>query len=95
VILLGAVLSLCIFVIRTFSRLTFSAFHLQQDAEEREQLAYFYLALGQDTAVDDESRKIVFQALFSRAESGLLSAEHGPTMPAVEIVRSLRSGQGN
>jgi len=93
VILLGAVLSLSIFIIKTFSRLTFSSFHLQQDAEEREQFAYFYLALGQDTEIDVDSRKIVFQSLFSRAESGLLSSEHGPTMPIAEVAKQFKPGQ--
>lgn len=93
VILLGAVLSLSIFIIKTFSRLTFSSFHLQQDAEEREQLAYFYLALGHETDIDADSRKIVFQSLFSRVESGLLSAEHGPTMPIAEVAKQFGRGQ--
>lgn len=91
VILLGAVLSLAIFMIKTFSRLTFSSFHLQQDAEEREQLAYFYLALSHETEFSDESRKIVFQALFSRADSGLLAGEHGPTMPVTEVFKQMKS----
>jgi len=93
VVLLGAVLSLSIFIIKTFSRLTFSSFHLKQDAEEREQFAYFYLALGHETEIDVDSRKIVFQSLFSRAESGLLSAEHGPTMPITEMAKQIRPGQ--
>lgn len=91
VILLGAVLSLSIFMIKTFTRLTFSSFHLQQDAEEREQLAYFYLALSHETEFSDESRKIVFQALFSRADSGLLAGEHGPTMPVTEVIKNMKS----
>ena len=66
---------------------------MQQDAEEREQLAYFYLALGHETDIDADSRKIVFQSLFSRVESGLLSAEHGPTMPIAEVVKQLGRGQ--
>lgn len=92
VILLGAVLSLAIFLIKTFSRLTFSSFHLQKDAEEREQLAYFYLALSKETEFTDESRKIVLQALFSRAETGLLSGEHGPTMPIADVAKQIKGG---
>lgn len=33
--------------------------------------------------VSDESRNIVLQALFSRAETGLLWKDAGPTMPNV------------
>ncbi|QOX77480.1 hypothetical protein FY034_00490 [Trichlorobacter lovleyi] len=88
IILLASVLSLSAFLIRTFGKLTFSAFHLQRDAEEREQLAYVYLALANETEFTDESRRIIFQALFSRTETGLLSGDHGPTMPGVTEVIS-------
>lgn len=91
VVLLAVIISSFIFLIRVLSRLVFSSFHLQRDAEERQQLAYVYLALSNETNVDEESRKIVLQALFSRAETGLLSSESGPTMPGIEGVASLMS----
>ena len=31
--------------------MTFSSFHLSRDAEEREQLTHFYLALKKDTTI--------------------------------------------
>ncbi|WP_145915402.1 DUF6161 domain-containing protein [Geobacter anodireducens] len=46
IILLASVLSLVAYLIRIFGKLTFSSFHLQRDAEEREQLCYLYLALA-------------------------------------------------
>ncbi|WP_407067244.1 DUF6161 domain-containing protein [Legionella pneumophila] len=36
-----SVLSIFAFLIKVFSRLAFSSFHLQRDAEEREQLTPF------------------------------------------------------
>jgi len=91
IILLAAVISLTAFLIRTFAKLTFSAFHLQRDAEEREQLSYVYLALAKETEFTDDSRKIVLQALFSRTETGLLSGDHGPTMPGVtEVISKIK-----
>lgn len=83
VVLFAATAAASTFVIRTLSRLTFSAFHLQRDAEEREQLSHLYLALMQDGHADENSREIVLQALFSRAESGLIAGDSGPTMPSV------------
>lgn len=83
IILLVAVLSLSAFLIRVFGKLTFSSFHLQRDAEEREQLAYLYLALTHEAEIDVEERKIVLQSLFSRSETGLLTGDHGPTMPGI------------
>jgi hypothetical protein len=82
-VIFAAIISLFAFAIRALSKLTFSAFHLQRDAEERAQLTHLYLALSNDSKVDAESRSIVLQALFSRSESGLLSSESGPTMPTV------------
>jgi len=66
---------------RMLSKLMFSAFHLSRDAEEREQLSYFYLALIKDGAVEKEDRHLIMQSLFSRADSGLLKEDSSPTMP--------------
>jgi hypothetical protein len=88
IILLLSVLSLVAFLLRTFGRLTFSAFHLQRDAEEREQLAHVYLAIAKDTTISDDARRVVMQSLFSRTDSGLLPGDHGPTMPNVTELAS-------
>lgn len=83
-VLLTVIISSFVFLIRMASRLAFSAFHLQRDAEEREQLTHVYLSLVNQSQADDESRKIILQALFSRAETGLLAGESGPTMPGID-----------
>lgn len=93
-ILFAAVLSAFAFLIKTFAKLTFSSFHLQRDAEEREQLTHLYLALANESVVDEESKKIVLQALFSRSETGLLANESGPTMPGIQDAISLASRRG-
>jgi len=74
-------ISFIAFAIRIFSKLTFSSFHLVRDAEEREQLTYVYLALQKDKGVDQTERHLIMQSLFSRADSGLLKDDSGPTMP--------------
>lgn len=87
--LYGSLLAIYAFLIRVFSRLSFSSFHLMRDAEEREQLTYLYLSLINENAVDEASRTIVLQALFSRSETGLLASESGPTMPGLhEIIKA-------
>lgn len=88
-------LSFFIFALRTLAKLTFSSYHLQRDAEEREQLTHLYLALANDSKVDAESRNIVLQALFSRSESGLLSGESGPTLPVQDIVGFIKNQKSN
>lgn len=82
-VLLTVIISSFVFAIRVTSRLAFSAFHLQRDCEEREQLTHVYLALANEAQPDAESRKIILQSLFSRAETGLLANEAGPTMPGL------------
>jgi hypothetical protein len=90
IVLLVAILSLVAFAVRSFAKLTFSSFHLARDAEERKELTYVYLALSHDAMVDTETRKIVLQSLFSRADTGLLAGEHGPTMPAAEVLKNIK-----
>jgi hypothetical protein len=85
VVITITVLAIYAYILRLLSRLTFSSFHLMRDAEEREQLTYLYLALSNETDVDEKSREIVLQALFSRSETGLLTNEHGPVMPGMDL----------
>ena len=86
-IIFASILSAFAVLIRALSRLTFSSFHLQRDAEEREQLTYVYLALSNEGKVNPETINLVLQSLFSRSESGLLSGDSGPTMPTLgEVV---------
>lgn len=88
IVIFGSLVSVYAFLLRILSRLAFSSYHLMRDAEEREQLTYLYLSLSNESRVDNESREIVLQALFSRSETGLLTKEHGPTMPgAAEAIR--------
>lgn len=88
-ILLVTIISFLAFAIRTFSKLTFSSFHLMRDAEEKEQLTYVYLALAKEKGIDPTERHLIMQSLFSRADSGLLKEDASPTMPGNIIDRAL------
>lgn len=78
------------FLIRTFTKLTFSSFHLARDAQERKQLTYVYLALKENKAVSDIDRNIVLQSIFSRADTGLLKEDSSPTMPTSIIEKVVK-----
>ena len=84
------ILSSYAFLVKSMAKLTFSAFHLQRDAEEREQLTHLYLNLREGANDDVESRRIILQSLFSRSESGLLSNETGPTMPIQDLIQIIK-----
>jgi hypothetical protein len=84
-------LSLLAYGIKILAKLSFSSFHLARDSEEREQLTYLYLALRKDGNVEDSDRHLVLQALFSRADTGLLKDDSSPSMPgsATSVVEKI------
>lgn len=75
VIIFASILSFGAYLAKTFTKLTLSSFHLQRDAEEREQLTIVYLALIKDSNLETEDRSLVLQALFHRTDTGLLSTK--------------------
>jgi cytochrome c oxidase subunit IV len=80
-IVLITLISFLAFAVRTFTKLSFSAYHLVRDAEERKQLVYVYLALKQEKAVEENERILILQSIFSRADTGLLKEDSSPAMP--------------
>lgn len=80
-IILITLVSFLAFTIKILAKMTFSSLHLSRDAEEREQLTHFYLALKKDTTIEAEERQLILQSLFSRADTGLLKEDSSPTMP--------------
>jgi hypothetical protein len=91
-IILITIISFLAFAIKILSKMAFSSLHLSRDAEEREQLTLFYLALIKDTEIKDEERQLILQSLFSRADTGLLKEDSSPTMPT-SIIEKFTSGR--
>ena len=92
-VLVALAASVLIYLIRLFVKLSTSAYHLSRDARERYQLTHVFLALIKEGATNDEDRPIILQALFSRADTGLLKTDGGPTMPTGamgNIISSIR-----
>lgn len=91
-VLFATIVTIYAIAIQATSKMVFSSYHLQRDAEEREQLAFVYLAITHEQKeIDAESRKIVLQALFSRADTGFLK-DSSPTMPGglAELIKSTK-----
>ncbi len=74
-------ISFMAFCVRAITKVMFSSFHLARDSEERNTLTYFYLSLLNDSSIEKEERQLIIQSLFSRADTGLLKDDSGPTMP--------------
>jgi hypothetical protein len=80
-LMLLTAVSIGAYLIRIFSKLTFSSFHLARDSEERGHLTYIYLSLKEEKGMEKGQEDIVMQSIFSRADTGLLGGDHSPTMP--------------
>jgi hypothetical protein len=91
-VMLAAALSGMIYMIHLCVRFAVSAFHLARDAKERHQLTHLFLALVKEKVVEPKEREIILQALFSRADTGLLKGDGSPSMPTAlgninEVIR--------
>lgn len=73
--------STCVYLITLFVKLSVSSYHLSRDAKERFQMTHVYLSLINESAVNDVERITILQSIFSRADTGLLKGDGGPTMP--------------
>ncbi len=91
-LILITIISIIAFIIRILAKLYMSSLHLSRDAEEREQLTHFYLALKKDTTIEPEERQLILQSLFSRADTGLLKEDSSPTMPT-SIIEKFSGGK--
>ncbi len=90
-IIFALLVSIGVYIIRLFVKLALSSYHLARDAKEREQLTYVYLALIKEKAIATEERNIVLQAIFSRADTGLLKGDSSPTLPDGVVTQVLKN----
>ncbi len=81
-IIYATFISFMIVGIRALLKAMFSSYHLSRDAEEREQLTYFYLSLRKESEINDNDKNLIMQSLFSRSDTGLLKEDSAPTMPS-------------
>ena len=81
VVIFISILTSAAFLMRIVSKLIFSSFHLQRDSEEREQLTIVFLAMIKEGTLKSDETALILQSIFSRADTGLLGKDSGPTMP--------------
>ncbi|CAL2077320.1 conserved protein of unknown function [Tenacibaculum sp. 190524A02b] len=82
-------LSLIAYGVKIISKVMLSSFHIARDCEERHTLTYFYLSLIDNKEISSEEKLLVYQSLFSRAETGLLKDDSSPTMPLGDIFKKI------
>ena len=84
------ILSLALYVLRVFVKITLSNKHLQLECEQKAALTRFYQALVHDGKnINENERLIIFNALFSKTESGLIKLSDTPN--EIENIISLLS----
>ncbi len=90
-IVLALMFSSLFYLLRISIRLVLSSFHLSRDANERLQLTHQYLSLLSENVIDEKHREIIIQALFSRAETGLLKGDSTPAIPESVLSNILKN----
>ncbi|CDA09055.1 MULTISPECIES: DUF6161 domain-containing protein [Fusobacterium] len=84
------ILSLALYVLRVFVKITLSNKHLQLECEQKAALTRFYQVLVHDGKnINENERLIIFNALFSKTESGLIKLSDTPN--EIENIISLLS----
>ena len=81
-IILTIITSIAIYMLKLCVKMSMTSYHLSRDAKERSNLSYFYLALIENSAVSDNERGLILNALFSRSDTGLLKGDSSPSMPS-------------
>lgn len=67
-----AIISLIIYVIRVFIKVALSSKHISEEYKQKHILTYFYLSLLNDDKIDKEVEKYILMSLFDKAETGLI-----------------------
>lgn len=81
IVIFTLIVTVSTYLIHLFIKLSTSSFHLSRDAEERRQLTFLFLSLMKEGKIEQKEREIVFQSLFSRADTGLLKSDSTPAIP--------------
>ena len=76
-VIILAMISLVIYVLRIFIKMAISSKHLMEEYKQKYSLTYFYLSLVNNGNIEDEqSRNIILTSLFTKADTGLLKNDN-------------------
>lgn len=89
ILIFSVIVSTAGYLLILFVKFATSSFHLAADATEREQLTHVYLAMLKDKNIEESERELVLQAIFSRAETGLIKGDGLPKMPTSAVLMEL------
>lgn len=76
-VILLAMISLVVYILRIFIKMAISSKHLMEEYKQKYSLTYFYLSLVNNGNIEDEkSRNIILTSLFTKADTGLLKNDN-------------------
>lgn len=71
-IIIVAIISLIVYIIRIFIKVALSAKHISEEYQQKYTLTYFYLSLTNSGRIDKDVEKYILMSLFSKADTGLI-----------------------
>ena len=75
-VIIVAIISLIVYVIRIFIKISLSAKHISEEYGQKYALTYFYLSLVNEGKVDEEVEKYILMSLFNKADTGLIKGDN-------------------
>lgn len=76
-VILLALISLIVYILRVFIKMAISSKHLMEEYKQKYALTYFYLSLVHNGNIDDiQSRNIILTSLFTKADTGLIKNDN-------------------
>ena len=76
-IILLAMISLVVYILRIFIKMAISSKHLMEEYKQKYSLTYFYLSLVNNGSIKDEkSQNIILTSLFTKADTGLIKNDN-------------------
>lgn len=76
-VLLIAMVSINVYILRTFIKMAISSRHLMEEYKQKYSLTYFYLALVNDGKLKDpNTQNVILASLFNKADTGLIKNDN-------------------
>ena len=91
-IIVFAMITLVIYVLKIFIKMTISSKHLSEEYYQKYVLTYFYLALIKDNKISEEQANIVLSTLFTKADTGLIKNDASNDIESIyKLILSTKS----
>jgi len=85
-IIIFAIITLIVFTLKLFVKMTISAKHLSEEYHQKYVLTYFYLSLVKDGKMTIEQGNSILATLFTKADTGLLKNDSSSELESVQKI---------